>query len=185
MTPLRLQVINAHSSIYTFLILAGAANNADGHVDPDILARDVSHQHNRPASYVQPRTLLKKILFDLLVHRDAFVGIVLPAVSINPDSPVSKRPSIRMLIGNEGSLLPLIADFSGVLRGRQLRIAREVVECLGSFPVVESSQLTETESERDSFSEHEDDDGHLLVEVAPRLSPSATGLEGHKPQPRN
>jgi len=41
--------------------------------------------------------------------------------------------ALAALRGHEGSLLPLIADFCGVVRGESLRNAREAARCLGAI----------------------------------------------------
>ena len=66
-------------------------------------------------------------LSELLLLRSNFVSIVLPATASLGDEnlPPASRSTLRILQGNEASLLKIISDFAGVVRGRELRNARE------------------------------------------------------------
>ena len=131
MTPMRIAGASNHLRVAAWLILQGAANNDEGHVDPTILRRDV-HDRHRP-SLIPP--------FQLLVNEHAaFTSLVLTAVSIRDaqaqeGAPAHRRRvnpdcALRLLRGHEGSVLRLIADFAGVVYGRQLRNAREALRIM-------------------------------------------------------
>ena len=83
-----------------------------------------------------------------LAEHAAFASIVLPAVSVDLEASSgasgassasatgwggaasTPRPLSQLLRGHEETLLALIADFAGVVRGRQLRNAREALTFL-------------------------------------------------------
>jgi hypothetical protein len=142
-SPLSLASYGNHHSTVLWLVLQGAANDeTSGHVDAVILARGV------PSKRKLARKALSQNLAALLDQHSSFVRSVLlatriaQAVSVEArptacDACSSKKPRARqrpsplaLLCGHEDTLLALIADFAGVVRGRQLRNAREASEAL-------------------------------------------------------
>jgi hypothetical protein len=122
-----------HLGVALWLLLQGAENGEDSHVDRTILSADVP-EDNRPD--------LRASLLDLLTLHDIFTSAVLPATTRfevlrkpgNEKTRAAKRlaaaarPCVfSSLRGHEDTLLALIADFVGVVRGRELRNAREVL----------------------------------------------------------
>ena len=110
-----------------WLILAGAANNVTtGHVDHGILTRDL-RQSYRPS--------IRRSLVRLVDAHCVFARLVIPATCINSATTMAKsskhhRPGegstclLPRLVGHEESLLSLVADFLGIVRGRELHNAR-------------------------------------------------------------
>ena len=116
-----------------WLLLQGAANGDDGHVDSVILHENAPEE-NRPA--------LRASLLDLAKTHATFVSTMLPATTRFLALPqptqektraakrlaAAARPcDLAALRSHEETLLALIADFAGVVRGRELRNAREVL----------------------------------------------------------
>ena len=69
---------------------------------------------------------------------------------------------LPLLAGHEGAVLALVADFAGIVRGRQLRNARETLraldkaEAMGLFE--EGSEEVELEEEEEEEADEEDSD---------------------------
>jgi len=107
---------NAHFHVIVWLILQGAANNDEGHVDHTILCPVESSRHW--AALIISLQCLDN-------ENNSFNSLFLPATSV-------QRSSISSLVQLEGQeeMLRLIADFVDVLRGRKLRNAREAVAAL-------------------------------------------------------
>jgi len=164
-TPLNIACRCGNLGVGLWLLLQGAANGADGHVDQDFLGNSVpSHCH---------RSLT--ILLQRQVDKHAtFTSTVLTA-TINPATPITKKPSttsprsrqtscaLSLLHGHEGGVLPLIADFVGVLRGRQLRNAREVLTVLVLFAEEEDeADQSDVGDEDDWFSDGDVEGGEVF-----------------------
>ena len=131
-TPMQIAGLNDQLRIVQWLILESAANNNEGHVDPGILQRDA--RAPRPALIITLKLLINE--------STVFTSLVLSAVSIRDaqaqaqeGAPAHRRRvnpdcALRLLRGHEGSVLRLIADFAGVVYGRQLRNAREALRIM-------------------------------------------------------
>jgi len=114
-----------------WLILQGAANDRDsGHIDPMVIQRDV---------FPAERSALRATLLELIDQHRMFVTLVLPALASRPPpapppqttAQVSVRARTAMAKDSHtGKNMMLIADYVGVVRGRQLRNAHEAVQCL-------------------------------------------------------
>ena len=129
-TPLLRACDGGHLDVAQWLILAGAANNVTtGHVDQGILTRDV-RQSDRPS--------IRGSLVRLIDAHCVFARLVVPATCIISATTMAKsskhqRPGegstclLPRLVGHEESLLSLVADFLGIVRGRELRYAREAI----------------------------------------------------------
>jgi hypothetical protein len=102
-----------------WLVLRGAANGKDGHVDPAAIRKQVPTE-------VFP--FLAQLLVDTLNHRAAF-GLVLLASLLDGSVNPARMSPLRKLRG-QALALSLVADFLGVVRGRGLRNLREAVEAL-------------------------------------------------------
>jgi len=98
-----------------WLVLHGAANGADGHADPVIVHRDIRTMFD-----------LRPLLAATVAQHKAFLcmlsGTLPRAKRARRDS---KRCALHLLQGHD--VLMLVADFAGVVRGRALRNAREVL----------------------------------------------------------
>ena len=128
--PLLHACFGGHLDVAQWLILAGAANNVNtGHVDQGILTRDVR----------QTKTSIRGSLVRLIDAHCVFARLVVPATCIISATAMEKssthqRPGegrsclLPRLVGHEESLLSLVADFLGLVRGRELRNAREAIE---------------------------------------------------------
>jgi hypothetical protein len=156
---------------------ANAANGVDrhGHCDAEVLLR-----HAQSASV---RAAVCRCLAAWLRQHAVFTRLVLPAVDQRrlaapparharasrpaavPNAKASRLFSPRavgaasistlsMLGGHEDTLLPLIADFAGVVRGRQLRNAREAAALLMPAKSLVLGHLLEGESNSPHDSTH-------------------------------
>ena len=140
-TPLAAACASEHIGVAQWLILEGAANDPSGHVNQLIIYRDTSTSVRK----------LHDALERCLSEHSNFSCTVLPAahrrgrsmeVSIlcgkAPEEEAEKKknrcskqvPQCCFLLfeGHEETLLSLVADFLGLLRGRKLRIAREATD---------------------------------------------------------
>jgi hypothetical protein len=139
-TPLWYASRNNRKSTVLWLILQGAANDESGHVEAKILVQDTSRDDFR-------KSLLNN-LTSLLDQHSTFTRLVLPATctaqaasakttstpryalrSKKASAPLEHSP-LALLCGHEETLLAHIADFVGVVRGRQLRNAREATSAM-------------------------------------------------------
>ena len=140
-TPMMATLIGGHAELAAWLVIRGAANSDYnfGHVDGASLAAYVR---------AELRPGLCACLRLQLAEHAAFASIVLPAVSVDLEASSgasgassasatgwggaasTPRPLSQLLRGHEETLLALIADFAGVVRGRQLRNAREALTFL-------------------------------------------------------
>ena len=104
-----------------WLILVGAANSVTtGRVDQGILTRDV-RQSDRPS--------IRDSLVRLIDAHCVFARLVVPATCIISATSMEKSSTCLLprLVGHEESLLSLVADFLGIVRGREHRNAREAI----------------------------------------------------------
>lgn len=120
-------------------VLEGAFNDKDnGHIESVILQREVSTQYSRHA--------LQRNLTAALDQHSAFASFVLLgavrttsakdglATTMAHVQAFQSTVTLALLRGHEETLLALIADFVGVVRGRQLRNAREAMALLRQQP---------------------------------------------------
>ena len=104
-----------------YLLLLGTATT------PDVLRCDIPPAH---------RTTLSVSLKSIVLVHDAFVrGLIFgPTLASShrhaANGSAAKPSALRLLEGHESTLLVLIADFSGVIRGQKLRSARKTLELL-------------------------------------------------------
>ena len=121
--PLRAACEQKHLNIVLWLVLHGAANDVNsGHVNQEVLQ---STQRGIEALDFRDRVRLRASLTSLIADNAHFSSLVLTAMHFD-GSATSARP-ISRLCGHEETLLVVIADFAGILRGRLLRNAREVL----------------------------------------------------------
>lgn len=111
-TPL---IIAQDCEISSWLILQGACNDGNGHIAADILERDARNL-----------TDISFALSDLIDQHALFSRLVIPAATLS-------LSHLTLLSGHEETILALIADFLGVIRGRLLRNAREAVALMLSI----------------------------------------------------
>ena len=128
-TPLKLATFRSRNELVLWLVLHGAACDERGHVDPNILDRDVS------PFYPDMRRALCVSLRQKISEHFAFTGSILAGV-LAPGAakrrhvvglPPCKLP---LLQGHEGTVLKAVASFSGIECGRRLRIAQEAAALL-------------------------------------------------------
>jgi len=127
-------------NVVKWLILQGAANIDDGPVDRAILRGDgtldtwlgyVSNGGKLRREVRERKWVALYRFFELLITEHAtFASLVLPATrfatALRPGSSDTQSTcALPLLRGHEESLLSLIADFAGIVRGRPLRNARE------------------------------------------------------------
>lgn len=126
MTPLGEALFFRKLSLVAWLVLQGAACGADGHVQRALIAPQARPGFGWPALRLRFTTLLNR--------QSAFVFFLLSIASPTPvaGTPVAAAAAspLALLRGHEATLLPLVAEFAGVLRGRKLRIAREIERML-------------------------------------------------------
>jgi hypothetical protein len=106
----------------SWLLLNGAANDAtnpdvDGHIDANILNVDLQ-KHD----YL---TAMMLVFQELISAHTIFIGHFLPCVHVSAKD-VLVSP-LGHLFGHEITIVPHIADYVGIIRGRQLRNAKEAV----------------------------------------------------------
>ena len=101
------------------LILNGSANGDDGHVNPAAF----QDNYGRHASL---RPLLLAAFQESVTVHATFVALVLRAPPVGP----APLRALTLLRGHGGMLLRRVANFVGVVRGRQLRNAREALHLL-------------------------------------------------------
>lgn len=126
----------------TLLVLNGAACGEDGHVNGSILGNFLRRRRDPTIQ------ALRHSLSVLLEEHSIFVNPVLagirgkdrdPSISrqaCEPDGPrlpkrkrqLVPRSLLEWLQGHDQSLVPLIADFAGIIRGRKLRNAKEMLD---------------------------------------------------------
>ena len=141
-TPMYMACQFGHLEIAQWLICNGAANSTStGHIDASVM--DTLRGLERlPA--------LQSAINAHIKNHSNFTTLILPAVCAPfrgpPTSLERAAPHIRSrkrlmrtapgtchlpkICGLEDSVVALIADFAGVVRGRQLRNLREAYECL-------------------------------------------------------
>ena len=121
--------IGASLDVAVWLLTRGCGNDVEsGHVDVEILGEAFFEDGGGMIASdccVSLRCLLN------LTH--CFSAIVLPAVRFSPRS--SPGSSLQVLRGHEVSLLRLVADFAGVVRGQELRNTREAWMVLDNWRV--------------------------------------------------
>jgi hypothetical protein len=130
--PLQIACDEDHLHVSQWLILAGSANNpVTGHVDASTLSRGV------PEKY---RLAIASSLRSLVHDHAVFTRTVVPAtclvrtpaavVAANKRQGIARACLLLRLVGHEETLLSLVADFAGIVRGRKLRNAREAISLL-------------------------------------------------------
>jgi hypothetical protein len=159
--------VGLKARVALWLVLKGAACGADGHVEVGKLPPD---GHGALSSFVA------QLVRDLLAQHAIFTGSVLvPCVCETSEltsqefsrypavAPVvtAKKCSLAVLAGHASTLLPLVADFAGVPRGRSLRLLREakpLLEAAGGRSVGVAPGPGETaEGRRDDGGDDEGD----------------------------
>ena len=151
-TPMHLACQEGHLEVAQWLLLHGAANNTStGHIDEYFVGQCLSE------GTLQQRKELEQSLERLQADHSNLVALVLSAVcemsrdpllgtgisleKSEPNTHVGKNKlmlmrtsqstcHLRKLRGLESSVVALIADFVGVVRGRQLRNLREAYLCV-------------------------------------------------------
>ena len=131
-TPMRQACLHGHLSVCEWLVLKGALNDPDSagqHITQAIVERDTSpvDYTGTPTGAPDPRPHLLAWAQGVVAASDSFRSTVAPAAGAEPSAPSSPLSKLRGL----PDALELVADFlGGVRRGRELRNARELAECL-------------------------------------------------------
>ena len=139
-TPMFWACDKGHLEVALWLIHSGAATNTTGHIYAIIM-------QNRAVNKIATR--LKNAINVHIANQSNFTTLILPAICDFPRAPFqdplasleraepcnsSPKQALRVspaschlaqLCGLESSVVALIADFAGVVRGRQLRHLRE------------------------------------------------------------
>jgi hypothetical protein len=128
-SPLRVAFTGGFLQIGASLVLHGACNSANGHLDQAAVERDViSLPPGLSATQLSRHSKGMYDMFKRMVDDHAtFTKWVLPAVRM-ASTPTPCH--LHLLRGHEETLLSLVADFAGLVRGRKLRNAREFASFL-------------------------------------------------------
>jgi hypothetical protein len=122
---------NFHRDLYRWLILNGALCKDDGSGDLDfeIMKQDLVFVRRR-----QERKLLLEWATDLHRARTSFLLFLSGALSAPKHAYSTRRSAspVRILSGKSG-VLELISDYTGIVRGREARIIRQLTELLPSL----------------------------------------------------
>jgi hypothetical protein len=182
-TPLLAACNGGYQGVVEWLVIHGAAHNRRGHVDRNVLRnalnplrvpRDVSaaslEHYDHEAISIKVRDGLRASLELQMDEHSAFISLVLAATRFPPlagtdTPPYPKRLcgsqaarstcALPLLCGHEENLLSLIAGFSGVVRGRQLRNAREA---LCALKYLEDNGFDGDDDDDDEDDDDEDED---------------------------
>ena len=144
--------------VVLWLILNGAANNnSTGRVDQSIIIKEFRLSEEPLSFHVSKKQKVQSAMEDLLSDHCNFISIFLPAVysgvaahgSLIPE-PEKNKPNklarkspmrtslgpchLPKLRGLESSVVAHVADFAGVVRGRQLRNLRGAIVCFDGLP---------------------------------------------------
>jgi hypothetical protein len=117
------------SALSTWLLLHGAASDATserggGHINAGVLNEGVRHRDYRAA--------VKATLHGLISQHAVFTEHILPWIHVSAKA--APRVPLGNLCGHELTILPLISDYIGIIRGRQLRNAREAFRVMHLGP---------------------------------------------------
>ena len=124
------------SKMLTSLLVQGCTNDCSDHVADSNLRPLITVQDGRGAAVLGASLQL------LVSQHDIFTSTVLTAVRFGSPLPPGRGMSaakrcvsfvaspLLQLRGHEGTIVSLVADFVGLLRGRQLRNAREGLQAL-------------------------------------------------------
>jgi hypothetical protein len=116
-----------HSKTAAFLILHGAANCFMGHVDIAILRQICPIEYPGMLGIFQRTVAANYVFVSTLL---AATGIPSSTTHFKVPKQTHPRCQLFRLQGFEDAVLQLVADFAGVVFGRELRIAREALRCL-------------------------------------------------------
>jgi hypothetical protein len=136
-----------HHTIVMWLIRHGAANGESGHVSPRVLHTELGQDY----AWTELRGLFESAQPD---YFSSFRRLVLPVIRFGDaaershlqegresqtkiprvDLPPTGPSPLALLRGHEKTILPIIADFLGVIRGRQLR---NITEAAGLVEMAE------------------------------------------------
>ena len=167
-TPLCLACKEGHLDVAKWLVLQGAAGHTDdGHVDSEVLLGDVP-QRDVPVL----RDSLDFCIRDHRAFVSVVLAAIGSRATLAPPAPLAshaqkgkarakskqkaKSPgslsspsdlasgcTLTMLRGHEKTLLILIADFAGMVRGRQLRNAREALQAIDAMSTAAETAAVE------------------------------------------
>ena len=131
-SPLGWANFEGHLDVALWLISKSAANDDNGHVSPFILNRDVP-QYRRPE--------MVHLLEEAIKKRDIFASNILVSTTLGDPFAETTNENKNQLLsdfarlsGHESTLIALIADFIGIVRGRGLRNIREAFRFLSQEP---------------------------------------------------
>jgi len=119
-TPLSVAFREGHFDVANWLVLQGACNTADGHVDSDLLFSDVPRKD----------LLVLRASLDRCIQEHRSFSVVLGAATLSAKTNASYPKSPLNHLAHDMMKLEVIADFVGVVRGRQLRNAREALRAI-------------------------------------------------------
>ena len=126
-TPMKAACFKGHLSVCQWLILNGALNNEDDHVNEEVVIRDVFGPSTVSALKVQTWTQ------EMIAVHSTFLDVVLRGSVLVPLSqqhaPPQQRCRLPML--NRG-VLEVVGSYLGLVIGRQIRNVQEVRAVLSS-----------------------------------------------------
>ena len=127
-TPMSIACRKGHLSVCQWLILNGALNNEDDHVNEEVVIRDVFGPSTVSALEVQTWTQ------EMIAVHSTFLDVVLRGSVLVPLSqqhaPPQQRCRLPML--NRG-VLEVVGSYLGLVIGRQIRNVQEVRAVLSSL----------------------------------------------------
>ena len=136
MTPVFMACQGGHLSVCEWLVLKGALNDPDSagqHITQAIVERDVTPPRLRLLAWAQGVVAASDSFRNTIVmgtFSRSSPNTAAAAAAATAPSPLSKLSGLP-------DALELVADFlGGVRRGRELRNARELAECLVAMGVV-------------------------------------------------
>ena len=119
-TPMWVACLQSHLSVCQWLILNGALNDEDDHVDEDIIIRDV---RANPQSAAALQTWSQEMIS---IH-STFLNVVLRGSVLVPLSqqhvPPQQRCRLPML---DRGVLEVVGSYLGLVTGREIRNVQEV-----------------------------------------------------------
>ena len=146
-TPMYVACQNGHLEVAQWLTCNGAFNStATGHIDASVM----DNLSSKSVIIMDQLSELQSAINAHIENHSNFTTLILPAVcapvrgpptslertaphTCSQKRPMRTSPStchLPKICGLEDSVVALIADFAGVVRGRQLQNLREAYECL-------------------------------------------------------
>lgn len=128
-----------HYATCRWFILMGALSEDDsGVVSPDLVERDLRPKYDLRYCVVDERPQLLGWARESVEANDTFMAFLLgtlpaPTNARRTRATVRRQHAPNRCLAGKSELLQLIADYAGIVRGRDLRILRNLVEPLSRY----------------------------------------------------